>query len=78
MCKAGAQLIDGHLFLTEKHRADMSFEKLKAKYVRNGKRQEREILDPFSLRADTVETASVLMMAGIIAHEGLHPFSTDI
>jgi hypothetical protein len=33
MYKAGAQLIDGHLFLTEKYRADKSFEKLKAKYI---------------------------------------------
>jgi hypothetical protein len=55
----------------------MSFEKMKARYICNGKRQDRNQYDPFSLRADTVDTASVFQVAGIIAHQCLNPFSAD-
>ena len=61
-------IIRSHTFLKEKHHADGSFDKLKARFVAGGDMQDKSIYDDIS--SSTASSQTVFVTAGIAAHEG--------
>ena len=60
-------IIPSKLFLKEKYTATGEFDKLKARLVAGGHRQDREVFENIS--SSTVSTSAVMMVAGIAALE---------
>jgi hypothetical protein len=61
-------VIRSHMFLKEKHQADGSFDKLKARFVAGGNMQDKSIYDDIS--SSTASSQTVFTNAAIAAHEG--------
>jgi hypothetical protein len=69
-------ILPSKLFLKDKHKPDGTFDKLKARLVAEGHRQDHEEHDTVSLR--TVSTAAMFTVAAISAKEGRHRMTTDV
>ena len=62
------RIIPSKMFLKAKHKPDGSFERLKARIVARGDRQNRTLYDE-DLSAGTVSSMSVMAIAAIASHE---------
>jgi len=69
-------VIRAHTFLKEKYNSKGEFEKLKARTVADGSKQDRSVYGDNS--SPTVVTSAVFMIAAIAAKEGRHVMTCDI
>jgi len=69
-------IIRAHTFLKEKFNSKGEFEKLKARTVADGSKQDKSVYGDNS--SPTVATSSVFMIAAIAANEGRHVMTCDI
>jgi hypothetical protein len=70
--------IRSFLFLKEKFAADGSFEKLKARMVGGGDRQDRSLYSEEEIASPTATTSSILMCAAIAAKQGRKAVTLDV
>jgi hypothetical protein len=70
------KVIRSSMFLKEKHLADGSFDKLKARLVAGGNMQDKSLYDDIS--SPTVSTTAVFITAAIAAAEQRHVITIDI
>jgi hypothetical protein len=66
------------LFFKEKYKPDGLFDKLKARLVAGGNRQDRSIYSESDTSSPTVATEAVMMIAAIAARERRHVVTIDI
>ena len=66
------------LFFKEKYKPDGMFDKLKARLVAGGNRQDRSIYSESDTSSPTVATEAVMMIAAIAARECRHVVTIDI
>ena len=69
-------VIRAHTFLKEKYNSKGEFEKLKARTVADGSKQDKSVYGDNS--SPTVATSAVFMIAAIAAKEGRHVMTCDI
>ena len=72
------RVIHSMLFFKEKYKPDGLFDKLKARLVAGGNRQDRSIYSESDTSSPTVATEAVMMIAAIAARERRHVVTIDI
>ena len=71
-------IIPSKLFLKEKYNAEGTFEKLKARLVAGGHREDRSVFSSNEITSPTIATQSIFTIAAIAAHEGRDVITGDV
>jgi len=71
-------IIPSKMFLKDKYKPDGSFDKIKARLVAGGHRQDRDLYEDVQISSPTVSTGNLFIVAVIAAEEGREVATADI